>query len=337
MASVSSTLIRRGTEMIPQWLGFSIAVITGLAFGLAILWVDYTCTQVIATLAAVEVSNQHTYLRLQRDSEDPTNPDYYDLNYDDSEGKPITSGLRSAIKHLRARGGLWSSFRGFRLYLAFEGFSTVMGFLAPAISLLPSVSRSFISSFLSHFVASMLCATWHMAWVHLVIAEKSPRSPYRRMLGLQHWPRIAPAAALYNMLTGATFSLRIAAVWIVASTVTNPARDYKQLLGALGITIITATFFLLVCVPARAVFIRVSASMLPEEDSPIVPFDRTFGGKVKAETVGGDRKLGLVDAWTTFEWAARIRFLKVILKALAIECALGVVGILLVMGELVLL
>jgi hypothetical protein len=152
------------------------------------------------------------------------------------------------------------------------------------------------------------------------------------MLGLRHWPRIAPAAALYNCITGA----RIAAVWVTVSVVTNPAWGYIQLLEAISTTIILSTFFFLVCVPARAVYIRVAASMLPEEDIPIVPFDRTFGGKVKAETVGGSRKLGLVDAWTTFDWASRIRYFKVILKALAIEFALGVVGIILVMGVLIL-
>jgi hypothetical protein len=77
--------------------------------------------------------------------------------------------------------------------------------------------------------------------------------------------------------------------------------------------------------------------MLPEEDDPIVPFDRLFSGKVKPEAIGGSDKLSLVDAWTTFEWAARIRFVKIILKTLAIEAALCVVGTLLVIGELALI
>ncbi|RHZ44070.1 uncharacterized protein CDV56_100649 [Aspergillus thermomutatus] len=354
MSSVSSVLIRRGTELISarlryreqsqmhDWLGLSIVIFTALAFGLAIFWVDYTCTHVIATLAAVEDSNPKTYVRL--DSEDPN--DSFDPTDTEvaaaSTPKPITSGLRSTIKHLRARGGIWSCFRGFRMYLAFTGFDMGVGFLVRAIVPIPidshSLAGSFFGSFFGEFVASMLLATWQMAWVHLVIADKSPRSSYRRMLGLRHWPRIAPAAALYNFLTCATFSLPTAAAgpagWAVMAVVTN--RGYKGLLGFLAISILPAVFFLLVSVPARGIFTRVAASMLPEEDDPIVPFDRLFGGKVKPEVVGGSGKLGLRDAWTTFDWAARARYVKVILKALAIEVALGVVGILLIIGELTL-
>ncbi|RLM00011.1 hypothetical protein CFD26_106552 [Aspergillus turcosus] len=337
MTSVSSVLIRRGTELISarlrhrehpemhDWLGLSIVIFTAVAFGFAIFWVDYTCTDVIATLAAVEDSNPTTYVRLDSEDSNDNDPEVAVA----STTKPITSGLRSTIKHLRARGGIWSCFRGFRMYLAFTGLDMGVGFLLPAIVPIPRVSHSLIGSFFVQFVASMLVATWQTAWVHLVIADKSPRSNYRRMLGLRHWPRIAPAAALYNFLMCATFSLPTAAARLAGWTVT--ASGYKGLLGFLVISILPAIFLLLVSVPARGIFTRVAASMLPEEDDPIVPFDRLFGGKVKPGMV-----LGLRDAWTTFDWPARIRYIKVILKALAIEVALGVVGILLIMGELAL-
>lgn len=220
------------------------------------------------------------------------------------------------------------------MYLAFTGLDIGVGFLLPAIVPIPR-KTPLIGSFLEQFVASMLLATWQMAWVHLVIADKSPRSSSRRMLDLRRWPRIAPAAALYNFLMCATFSLppvaTMLAGWTVASVVGNSNSGHKGLLGFLVIGILPAIFLLLLSVPARGLFTRVAASMLPEEDEPIVPFDRLFGGKVKPGMV-----LGLRDAWTTFDCAARTRYVKVILKALAIEVALGVVGIILIMGELAL-
>ncbi|KAF7179162.1 hypothetical protein CNMCM7691_008093 [Aspergillus felis] len=349
MSSVSSVLIRRGTELISArlrergqspmnaLLGLSIVVLPVVIFGFAIFWVDYTCFHVIATLAAVEDSNPKTYVRL--DSEDPN--DSVDPNDPEvaaaSTTKPITSGLRSATKHLRARGGFWSCFRGFRMYLTFTGFANLgAGFLIQAIVVTPnrSVSVSFFSSFFGQFIGSMLLATLQMAWVHRVIADKSPRSSYRRMLGLQHWPRIAPAAALYNFLRCAALSLPIAAVgpagagWTSVTVVAE--QGYKGLLRFLAINVLPAACLLPATIPARGIFVRVAASMLPEEDEPIVPFDRLFGGKVKPEIVGGSGKLGLRDAWTTFDRPARTRFVKVILKALAIEVALGVIGILLI-------
>lgn len=292
----------------------------------------------VAALAAVEDSHPNTYIRLG--NEDPNNS--YDPNDHDVEAastiKPITSGLRSTIKDLRARGGIWSCFRGFRMYLVFTGGDIGISFLFTAITTPISVA-SFIRLSFGHFVGSMLLATWQMAWIHLLIADKSPRNYTRRMLGFQNWPKIAPAAAVYNILMCAAFSLLTAAANLASWTVTSVSADsgYKQVLGSLVVNILPAVFSLLISVPARGIFTRVAASMLPEEDDPIVPFDRLFGGKVKPETTGGSGKLSLMDAWTTFEWAARFRYVKIILKSLAIEVALGVVGILLVMGELALI
>jgi hypothetical protein len=218
------------------------------------------------------------------------------------------------------------------MYLAFTVGGTVVSFLVPATIRIPI--HFSIRLLFGQFVASMLFATWQMAWVHLVIADKSPRSSYRRMLGLQHWSRIAPAAALYNILVCASFSLPLAARSLAGWTVMGviATRGFSELLNFL-ISILPAIFFLLVSIPARAIYIRVAASMLPEEDDPIVPFDRLFGGKANPDMVGGGGKLGLKDAWITFELSARSRFFKIILKALAIEVTLGVVGTLLVMGE----
>ncbi|EED24366.1 conserved hypothetical protein [Talaromyces stipitatus ATCC 10500] len=336
MSALTSVLIRRGTELISARLqyreqpqthglpGFLTVVFTVVAFGLAIFWVDYTCTHVIATLAAVEDSHPTSYIRLEgEDSNDTFNGN--------NTAKPITSGLRSAINYLRARGGIWSCFRGFRMYLAFTGLDFGAGLLISAIG--PIQIAYPIRSLFGGFVTSMLLVTWQMAWIHLVIADKSPRRSFRRMLGLQHWPRIAPAAALYNFLTCVTLSAATAS-WTAMSLVSS---GFKGRLGLLATSIISAVFFLLLSIPARAIFTRVAASMLPEEDEQIVPFDRHFNGKAKPEIVGGSGKLSIRDAWATFEWAARIRYVKIILKAFAIEFALAVVGILLVVGELALL
>ncbi|RJE16779.1 hypothetical protein PHISCL_10884, partial [Aspergillus sclerotialis] len=48
--------------------------------------------------------------------------------------------------------------------------------------------------------------------------------------------------------------------------------------GILGFSLMVALFVLLQ-IPATVTLVRVAASMLPEEDETIVPFDRTFGGK----------------------------------------------------------
>ena len=74
--------------------------------------------------------------------------------------------------------------------------------------------------------------------------------------------------------------------------------------------------------------------MLPEEDDSIVPFDRTFGGRVEPELVGGTGCVGMLDAWKTFDWAARIRLIKLYVKVTALQIATIFFFIGVLVGEL---
>jgi hypothetical protein len=289
--------------------------------------VEYTYGGVVATLAAVEDSNPDVYVRIDNPpDEDPTKP--FDPNEPElaaaSRPQPVTSKLRTTIKHLRARAGFWSGFRGLAMYLSYGlARGIISGFLP---------SGSFITQFFVQSILSVLLSTWQMAWVHIVISEPSPKRFYQRIPSYRTWIKIAPAAALADILTAAGFFIPMAiasfAGWIDSNNDNEPslvvACRYMMVMG------VPALFAFLISIPARVIFVRVAASMLPEEDETIVPFDRSFGGKVQPQIVGGSGHIGLLDAWTTFDWAARVRFAKVIGKTIAIEVALGLLaGILL--------
>jgi len=79
--------------------------------------------------------------------------------------------------------------------------------------------------------------------------------------------------------------------------------------------------FVLLEIPATVTVVRVAASMLPEEYETIVPFDRSFGGKVTPSIVGGAGKIGMLEAWKTFTWPSRVRLLKLVIKVFAILVA----------------
>lgn len=158
------------------------------------------------------------------------------------------------------------------------------------------------------------------------------------MLGYQHWRRIAPVAVLHNVVMSVTYSVNLAAsrfvgrvIWVILGGEHGKGSSGGNAEGGIGVVLLIM-FFLLLTVPVKAIFTRVAASMLPEGLDPILPFDRRFGGKVIPE--GGSETLSIMEAWTTFEWSARVRYFKVFLKALALEVALGVLGGLLVIGEL---
>lgn len=77
--------------------------------------------------------------------------------------------------------------------------------------------------------------------------------------------------------------------------------------------------------------------MLPEEDESIVPFDRSFGGKVVPAILGGSGRLSIADAWRTFDRAGRARYFKVIGKVLLMQFGLLVAFTLALLGQVLLI
>lgn len=237
--------------------------------------------------------------------------------------KPITASIRQTILHLRARAGYLSRFRGMSMYLVW-GF--VSGIL---ISIFSGASGVRIYIALAAVVTQTLLATLHMAWIHIVISEPSEKRWYQRIPSYRTWPKIAPATALWAttnqlvsiipmLVTGSFGSLK---------HMDNPEYepDKKDLyaIGAqafLGM-FLTLALFLLLQIPASVTLVRVAASMLPEEDETIVPFDRTFGGKTTPTIIGGQGKIGLVEAWRSFSWASRTRLVRLMVKVALISIA----------------
>ncbi|KAJ5379701.1 uncharacterized protein N7496_002129 [Penicillium cataractarum] len=338
MSSIAGHLVRRGTELAsahfkdpekkPEQISGALAAclaLTILIFGFAMWAVEYTYGGVVATLAAVEDSNPDVYVRIDNPPEDPTKP--FDPNEPEHAAlspppQPVTSKLRTAVKHLRARAGFWSRFRGLSMYLSYGlARGIISGFM-------PLPAGSFIGQFFVQSIVSVLLATWQMAWVHIVISEPSPKRFYQRIPSFRTWIKIAPAAALEDILTAAAFFFPMAIASFAGWVESNDGNESSMVVMCRYLMVMgfPALLAFVVSVPARVIFVRVAASMLPEEDETIVPFDRSFGGKVQPQIVGGSGHIGLLDAWTTFDWAARVRFAKVLGKTIAIEFALGLLA-----------
>lgn len=236
---------------------------------------------------------------------------------------PITGKLRRALKHLRARGGFWSRFRGLSMYMV---ISIAQSFL---VGIIPVSMSSFMGQLIVQPLVIVLLSPWHLAWVHIVISEPSPKRFYQRIPSYYRtFMKIAPAAALESALVYAPLFAPLAIAKAAGWINLQPDMDHasSDLCRNLAVSALPAILSFLFSIPGRVIFVRVAASMLPEEDETIVPFDRSFGGKVQPSIVGGSGKIGLRDAWTTFDWAGRVRFVKVIAKAFAIEVALVVLA-----------
>ncbi|KAA8649599.1 hypothetical protein EYZ11_005953 [Aspergillus tanneri] len=347
---VVSSLVRRGMEIAKERAGSpevpSIEIrgwqaglffCTVAAFIFAVVSVEYTYGLVVTTLAAVEDSNPDIYVRIDGNQDgnkasDPTAPADPELLV--VEAKPITSKLRTTIRHLRARGGFWSRFRGFAIFLV---YTQAQGLLS---TMMPVSIYNFVGQFLVRLVVGTLLANLQLAWVHIVISEPSPKRFYRRIPGYKSWVKIAPVFVFEQAIVAGAFILpflvatRFGLVDLMYETPETDGLSFANFSRLAGAFTVPSLCSFLASIPARAIFIRVAASMLPEEDEAIVPFDRSFGGKVVPAILGGSGKLSISDAWKTFDCSARARYFKAVGKAFALEVAIVVFFSLAIVGQI---
>jgi hypothetical protein len=319
--AVSNYLARRGDGQPEQpdapfpVLGFSTFVITLIAFFVASGCIDYVYGKVVATLAAVEDPNPDVYVRID-DVETPMN------DADLPPPKPITSSLRSTLAHLKSRAGRLSRFRGIRLYLLI-----VMAVNLIASPLAAITGSGLLGNALGQFVAEIVVSNLRVGWIHIVISEPSTKSLWSRIPAWRKTTmKIAPAAAIRAVASQlATFIPLLVASG--TSLMANPSNIAPTVFvtGGLGLTALYLILYVLVQMPAEVTFIRVAASMLPEDDEAIVPFDRSFAGKVRPEIIGGQGKIGIIDAWRSFNWGSRMRFLNVVGRVFLLQIAVSLV------------
>ena len=95
----------------------------------------------------------------------------------------------------------------------------------------------------------------------------------------------------------------------------------------IGACVLTALFVaVMILLPASVTLTRIEASMLPEDDESLVPFDRTFGGKVVPTDLGGRGCVGFADAWRTVDRVVRFRVVKVYTQLFAMQMVITVLG-----------
>ncbi|KAF7871812.1 hypothetical protein EAF04_003919 [Stromatinia cepivora] len=296
----------------PAWSIVMIAS-TVVAFLLMDFLMEYTFTRLIPTLLMVESPQAILFEPLT--SEDP------DAKSDPKgevepelllvKQQPITSSFKSTIKHLRARAGDRSPFRG-------VGMHFVKTFVL-------HLQMNFLSIFLPKIfalpLATILCAPFSLAWTHIVISDPSPLPWYKRMPDVATIKKVIPATALYALAREAVFFLPGYLALSYGLFETEPSNMTSEQITTMGlqtasVVVLTAALGFLVLIPASVTLTRVQASLLAENEESIVPFDRTFGGRVSEDGV-----LGTLDAWRTFDWNSRVRLLKAYVKAAAMEIA----------------
>ena len=247
--------------------------------------------------------------------------------------KPITASFRTTIKHLQSKGGFRARFRGFSIF-----FVNVM-----LVNWISGLLNTFVPFLLAPIIATIVCARFSLAWTHIVISDPNPKPWYRRFPSIKTWKKVAGPTAILAIAEQAAIVLP---AYLAArfNFIGSPDFAYttsaeRQIMALKGFSVLAISLALafLVVIPANVTLTRVQASLLPDEIESIVPFDRSFGGKVIPEIVGGSGVVGMLDAWKTFDWNSRIRLVKAYAKVLAMQFGLSVLFFVTIGAEIALI
>lgn len=183
------------------------------------------------------------------------------------------------------------------------------------------------------------------AWTHIVISAPSSKyfwqrlPPFKRAFQATAAPLILYvfAAELATYLPTGLAALLNMTMWNPKEPNTLP--QYNKDDAWKGVVVILASLAVQIffVIPAQVVLTRVQASFLPEENDTIVPFDRSFGGKVVPAIVGGKGYINMIDAWKSFSRASWVRLIKLYVKIFAIVVAVTFAWVAVLIPEYILI
>ncbi|EOD51605.1 hypothetical protein GTA08_BOTSDO03628 [Neofusicoccum parvum] len=316
--------------------GIFIAVVaTIFVFVVSYGLIEYTLRHVVTTLALVETPSPAVALSAAQPDEESN------VKLSDKEAeaqaflgnslpkltvvnsKPVTSKIRTTIKHITSQAGWTARWRGM-------GYGIIFCFVAGSLTqlfatILPSVSGAPI---LANLLVAVIAAPVHMVWTHATIALPGKRWKARwAPATFASYKNLAIPALVYEgvqllVLYMAACMAALMEFRITSSSDATPASKAWTVISLIGGVLLLVAAGIFVILPAHTQLVRVEASMLSDDEDTIVPFDRTFGGKVVPKILGGSGAIGFMDAWRSFNREARIRVVKLHLKIFAISAAL---------------
>jgi len=303
----------------PTW-GVVVIYLSVVLGGLGVFLFSYMLQEVVTTLcmvespvAAITVSpTPETGDKQEKEGLLETGPTITLVHQ-----KPITSSIRGTLRHIVANAGRGARFRGFYLYLAYSaGMSLVNVFFTGAVPSFPG------KSILVAAGSGATLASIHALWTHKIVSMPTDKTVWKRIPGKSQWKTLALPAAIQSAMPYVSFYLVVGLGSLLnlqeLGSETADDRTCKQwtsLIIRVGATLLFAiNCSLFLCIPANVTLVRIEASLLPEDQDTIVPFDRTFGGKVVEKVMGGTGIVGFLDAWRSFNWEARRRLIKLYMK-----------------------
>lgn len=320
--------VRQAEIQFPNW-AVAVLVVIAVVFTVALSLVQYTYGNLIPALIMVEDPDAAQYDSLATsdpllDLDNNKKPSGQTIEPEIlAKPRPVTYNFRTTLAHLRARGGRYSRFRGIASAIA---STIVIGHLTRLITVVFPFTH-----LIAPVIASAIASHFLLLWTHIVISEPSQKRWYQRFAPLRTWKKIAGPTALSMFVQQVAAFVPLILFFKINGELPKTQADWADMnchdrsmmmLKGFGVTALSFVLWFLLAIPAKVSLTRVQASLLSQEEEPIVPFDRFFGGKVVSAIVGGSGVLSMMDAWRTFNWNSRVRLVKAYLKVAAIQIAL---------------
>lgn len=286
--------------------------------------VTYTFEHIYPTLAIVEDPSPPAYdpVSLNEDGQSIAEDGFPTADAAAVSKTPaVTSSLRSTHRAVYAIAGWRSLFRGFAAYLFLGLVGGVFGSIFVGIG---------VPSLITAPLVAVAAAQPYAAWTHIIISTPSPKYFWQRLPPFgRTFKATAVPIVLYVLATELATLVPHGLAVLLGMTMWNPDQpntlpQYNKDDAWKGVVALLAGLAVQVflVIPTQVVLTRVQASFLPEENDTIVPFDRSFGGKVEPAIVGGKGYVNMIDALKSFSRASWIRLVKLYVKIFLVVVAL---------------
>ena len=197
----------------------------------------------------------------------------------------ITGERSVARRHLYNR-GFWSNYPGLNFFAIY--MILAISITALATRFVANESLNFPALILTKLFVGLLLTNLHMAWVHAIISKPNNKSLCQRIPGWREWIGIMPAASVDLASPKCVYYLthKLLAILpenflpVVDNQIHQELHSVLSTFKTFAIYMPVALEFL-TSILTRAIYIRVAASMLPDDDESIIPFDPSFGGRAR--------------------------------------------------------
>lgn len=337
---LAHAVYRRGDAVaggydIPSW-GWGVAFVDILVFLPVILVLSYTFNNVFPILAIIEDPSPPAYEPVALNDPADANRDPISPDADEALGQSTatTASFRATLRAVYGISGWKSLFRGYQFYLPAMVATSFCYGLFGGIGIPSPIAAP---------IAAIAMAPLWTGWVHAVIATPSSKTFSQRLLPFgQIFRAVALPLVLYFVAaeTSNFVPMILAGALGISGLEAGPdgnivyKPDYHDSWKALIIIVVALVLKVFIAIPAHVVLIRVQASLLPEDDETIVPFDRTFQNRLEPAIIGGAGHVTVKDAWATFSRASWVRLIKLYIKIFAAFVAAWAVWLAVVIPEI---